>query len=240
MDLPRFLDETGGVLALVSLTATVVWGLIAAGHPVLTPRARLLAQAVHRATAVAALGFLLAHVAVKVAAAHAPALAALVPFASGARGPGVLLGLGSLAAYLMVTAVATGVLRGAFAGRGHTARRWRSLHACAYGAWCAAVLHGLNAGRPAAAWVTACYALSLSAVAAALLFRLLRARGALPALLRRRPAGAHAAGRAGKEPPARPLPSAPSAPTGGPADGRQIARAGSVPAPADSAPGRRT
>ncbi|MEU1373199.1 hypothetical protein ABZ442_05985 [Streptomyces triculaminicus] len=206
MDLQRFTDQTAGVLTLVSLTATVVWGLVATGRTVLGPRGRLLAQAVHRATAVGALGFLLVHITVKTAEAHATVLAALLPFAGGVRGAGGLVGLGSLAAHLMVLAAATGTLRSVFAGRARAARRWHALHGCAYAAWCAAVLHGLNAGRPAAGWVTACYALSLAAAAAALLIR--RARRPLRSFLhlppvRPRPAGAHAAG---KEPPSRPLP----------------------------------
>ncbi|MFF4530376.1 hypothetical protein ACFY1P_13965 [Streptomyces sp. NPDC001407] len=171
----RFLDHTGGVLTLVSLTATVVWGLIATDRLLLTPRARLLSQAVHRATAAGALGFLLVHVCVKVAEAHASPAAALVPFSSGVRGAGGLLGLGALAAYLMVLAGATGALRSAFAGKGR-ARRWRALHACAYPAWCAAVLHGLKSGRPPAGWVAAGYGLCLVAVAAALVLRLVRGR----------------------------------------------------------------
>ncbi|RLV08696.1 hypothetical protein CTZ27_07960 [Streptomyces griseocarneus] len=209
----RFLDHTGGVLALVSLTATVVWGLIATGRLLLGPRARLLAQAVHRATAVCALGFLLTHIAVKVAEAHAAPVAALVPFASGVCGAGGLIGLGSLAAYLMVLAGATGALRSAFAGKGH-ARRWRALHACAYPAWCAAVLHGLNAGREPSGWVTACYGLCLVAVAAALAFRYVRVRrgraaatgpAAPAAPVRTAAPGRHAVASAGTAPVPRPV-----------------------------------
>ncbi|MEV5242139.1 hypothetical protein AB0K89_24005 [Streptomyces cinnamoneus] len=185
MDLYRFLDGTGGVLALVSLTATVVWGLAATDRHVLGPRARLVAQAVHRATAVCALGFLLVHVLVKVTEAHAPVPAALLPFGSG-----VLLGLGSLAGYLLVLSAATGVLRSAFAGRGR-ARWWRVLHGCAYGAWCAALVHGLKAGRAPAGWVTASYGLCLAAVAGALLVRLRMRHGPAPVPLRTRSRSAH-------------------------------------------------
>src|SRR5688500_7499247 len=47
------LDFTTGVLCLVSLTAAVVWGLVATDRLFLRSRQRLLAQAVHRATSVA-------------------------------------------------------------------------------------------------------------------------------------------------------------------------------------------
>ncbi|GAA3064415.1 hypothetical protein GCM10020000_55030 [Streptomyces olivoverticillatus] len=150
-------------------------GLIATDRLVLSPRARLLAQGVHRATAVCALGFLLAHIGVKVAEAHTTTTAALLPFASGITGRDGLVGLGTVAAYLLVLAAATGALRSAFAARGR-ARRWRFLHGCAYAAWCAAILHGLNAGRAPAGWVTASYALCLTAVAGALVLRVARAR----------------------------------------------------------------
>lgn len=172
MDLHRFLDHTGGVLALVSLTATVAWGLLATDRLLLSPRDRLLAQGVHRATGVCALGFLLAHVTLKVADARVGP-AALLPFPGGGD---ALLGLGALAGYLMVLAAASGALRSAFAGRGHAARRWRALHACAYPAWCTAVLHGLKSGRAPAGWVTGCYVLCLAAVAGALVARFAHAR----------------------------------------------------------------
>ncbi|MFD7240111.1 hypothetical protein ACFWAT_32975 [Streptomyces syringium] len=201
MDLHRFLDHTGGVLALVSLTATVAWGLLATDRLLLSPRDRLLAQGVHRATGVCALGFLLVHVTLEVADARVGP-AALLPFPSGAGGPdgsGALIGLGALAGYLMVLAAASGALRSAFAGRGHAARRWRALHACAYPAWCAAVLHGLKSGRTPADWVTGCYVLCLAAVAAALVVRCVHARrrsraprAAVVPARRPAPAGAHA------------------------------------------------
>ncbi|MEU8583680.1 hypothetical protein [Streptomyces abikoensis] len=196
MDLHRFLDQAGGVLALVSLTATVVWGLVAADRLALGPRGRLLAQAVHRALAVGALGFLLVHVGVKVAEAHASTTGALIPFASGIGGRAGLIGLGSLAGYLLVLAAATGALRSVFAGRGRVAaRRWRVLHASAYGAWCAGLLHGLHAGREAAGWVTGCYVGCLVGVAMALAVRRFGVPQLLRLVVRRRPVGAHAAGR---------------------------------------------
>ncbi|OKI04700.1 hypothetical protein A6A06_08100 [Streptomyces sp. CB02923] len=167
-----FLDFTGGVLALVSLTAAVVWGLVAAGRTVLLPRSRLLAQGVHRALGTAALGFLVLHIAVKVAEGHAHVLNAVLPF-TGTPAPdaSALIGFGAVAGYLMVLAAATGALRSAFAGRGRASERWRALHACAYPAWCLALVHGLKSGRAPSGWVTTGYALCLTAVVAALLVR---------------------------------------------------------------------
>lgn len=174
-----FFDYTAGVLTLVSLTAAVVWGLLAAGRTVLAPRSRLLAQGVHRALATASLGFLVLHIAVKVAEAHALFSDAFLPFASvvfsGPVAPGTapLIGFGTLAGLLMVLAAATGALRSAFAGRGRVSGRWRALHTSAYAAWCLALLHGLKSGRAPSGWVTTGYVLSLTAVMGALLARLL-------------------------------------------------------------------
>lgn len=47
------LDFTTGVLSLVSLTAAVAWGLMATDRLLLSPRHRLLAQGIHRFTAMA-------------------------------------------------------------------------------------------------------------------------------------------------------------------------------------------
>lgn len=174
-----FFDYTAGVLTLVSLTAAVVWGLLAAGRTVLAPRSRLLAQGVHRALATASLGFLVLHIAVKVAEAHALFSDAFLPFASvvfsGPVAPGTapLIGFGTLAGLLMVLAASTGALRSAFAGRGRVSGRWRALHTSAYAAWCLALVHGLKSGRAPSGWVTTGYVLSLAAVMGALLARLL-------------------------------------------------------------------
>ncbi|WP_231626326.1 ferric reductase-like transmembrane domain-containing protein [Streptomyces apocyni] len=165
------LDFTTGVLSLVSLTASVVWGLVAADRLFLTTRQRLLAQAVHRATGVAAVGFLLLHGTVKLVLGHVSLVGALIPFGLGVRGTDGLIGLGSLAGLLMITAGVTGALRSAFASPAKIAGRWRALHMLAYPAWCAGLLHGLYAGREAKPWVTTLYGLCLLGVAGALALR---------------------------------------------------------------------
>lgn len=170
-DLRAALDFTTGVLSLVSLTAAVAWGLIATDRLFLSSRQRLLGQGIHRAAATASLGFLLLHVTVKVALGHVALLGALVPFGLGVSGTAGLIGFGSLAGLLMVFAATTGALRSAFATPGRTAGRWRALHALSYPAWCAALIHGLYAGRPPATWVVVMYSLSLLAVVAALCLR---------------------------------------------------------------------
>lgn len=168
-----FLDFGTGVLSLVSLTASVAWGLLATDRLLLNTRHRLLAQAIHRATATASLGFLLLHVSVKVSLGKVSLIGALIPFGLGVTGTSGLIGFGSLAGFLMVVAATTGVLRSTLAANIRTAGRWRPLHMLAYPAWCSALVHGLYAGRPAAPWVTTMYCLALAGVAAAVAVRLL-------------------------------------------------------------------
>ncbi|MHA6759895.1 hypothetical protein [Streptacidiphilus sp. PAMC 29251] len=168
-----FLDYFAGVFTLLSLTAAVVCGLAATDRLVLSARHRVAMQSVHRATSVAALGFLATHIAVKIAEQDATPLVALLPFGGGAT---FAVGLGTLAADLLVLTAATGAVRGRFAG----SRRpwlWRVLHSGAYACWPIALAHGLTAGRAAAVWVLWSYGLCAAAVALALLVRLLGATG---------------------------------------------------------------
>ncbi|WP_425581649.1 hypothetical protein, partial [Streptomyces stramineus] len=164
-----FLDFGAGVLALVSLTSTVLWGLAATDRRLLGSAHRLFAQGVHRGLAVAGLGFLALHVWVKVAEDRISTAAAAVPFTDNAQP--FLIGLGTLAGYLFLAVAVTGAARSAFTGVGRS-RLWRALHMAAYPAWGAALVHGLHAGRPAAGWVTAAYALCLAGVVLALTLRL--------------------------------------------------------------------
>ncbi|WP_323180963.1 hypothetical protein [Streptomyces sp. NBC_01142] len=167
------LDFTTGVLSLVSLTASIAWGLIATDRLLLSTRHRLLAQGIHRTTAIASLGFLLLHGTVKVSLGHVELLGALVPFGLGITGTSSLIGFGSLAGFLMVIAATTGALRSALAGNIRAAGRWRPLHMLAYPAWCSALVHGLYTGRPAATWVVVMYSLALLGVAVAVSVRLM-------------------------------------------------------------------
>ncbi|MFD7664408.1 hypothetical protein [Streptomyces sp. NPDC059788] len=164
-----FLDFGAGVLALVSLTGTVLWGLAATDRLLLHSGHRLVAQAVHRGTGVAGLGFLALHIGVKIARGRTSGTAAAVPFADGGRP--LLIGLGTLAGYLFLAVAVTGAARGAFTSR-RGARWWRVLHMGAYAAWCAALVHGLKSGRPAAGWVTTGYMLCVAVVAVGLVLRL--------------------------------------------------------------------
>ncbi|WP_238782698.1 hypothetical protein [Streptomyces monomycini] len=164
-----FLDFGAGVLALVSLTGTVLWGLAATDRLLLHSGHRLIAQAVHRGTGVAGLGFLALHIGVKIARDRTSGTAAVVPFTDDSHP--LLIGLGTLAGYLYLAAAVTGAVRGAFTSR-RGSRWWRVLHMGAYVAWCAALVHGLKSGRAAAGWVTTGYMLCVAGVAVVLVLRI--------------------------------------------------------------------
>ncbi|MGW1959911.1 cytochrome b/b6 domain-containing protein [Streptomyces sp. NPDC001935] len=166
-----FLNFGAGVLSLVSLSCSVIWGLVATDRIFLNTRQRLVAQAVHRTTAVSSVAFLLLHITVKIALDHTSLLSALVPFSLGLTGIGGLIGLGSLAGLLMIFTAVTGALRSAFASPAPVAARWRAMHMLAYPAWCAALVHGLYAGRAAKPIFTILYSLCLLAVMGALALR---------------------------------------------------------------------
>ncbi|MGW0754695.1 hypothetical protein [Streptomyces sp. NPDC002587] len=164
-----FLDFGAGVLSLVSLTATVLWGLLATDRALLGPGHRLLAQGAHRGLAVSGLSFLALHIWVKVAEQQASAAAAVVPFAD--EGRPVLIGFGTLAGYLFVSVAVSGAVRSVFATKARSLW-WRALHFGAYPAWGASLVHGLKSGRPGGTFVTVAYGLCLIGVAGVLLLRI--------------------------------------------------------------------
>ncbi|MFG3204824.1 cytochrome b/b6 domain-containing protein [Streptomyces sp. NPDC048192] len=166
-----FLNFGAGVLSLVSLSCSVIWGLFAQDRIFLNTRQRIVGQAVHRTTAVASIAFLLLHITTKIAMGHTQLIAAIIPFSLGVTGIGGLIGLGSLAGLLMIFVGITGALRSNFAAPAPVAARWRAMHMLAYPAWCAALVHGLYAGRSAKPIFVILYSLSLLAVMAALALR---------------------------------------------------------------------
>ncbi|WP_338778771.1 cytochrome b/b6 domain-containing protein [Streptomyces sp. DG1A-41] len=173
----EFLNFGAGVLSLVCLTCSVIWGLVAQDRILLDARRRILAQAVHRTTAVASVAFLLVHIGVKLALSHTSWIAAVIPFGllltdeELVGGRSFLIGLGTLAGMLMIFVGITGALRNRFASPAPVAARWRAMHMLAYPAWCAALVHGLYAGRQAKPIFVILYCLSVVGVAAALALR---------------------------------------------------------------------
>lgn len=167
----EFLNFGAGVLSLVSLSCSVIWGLVAQDRIFLNTRQRIIGQAVHRTTAVAAIAFLMLHITTKIALNHTELIGAVIPFSLGFTGPEGLIGLGSLAGLLMIFVGITGALRGAFASPAPVAARWRAMHMLAYPAWCAALVHGLLAGRQAKPIFVIMYCMCLVGVGVALALR---------------------------------------------------------------------
>ncbi|MFV0136049.1 cytochrome b/b6 domain-containing protein [Streptomyces sp. HMX87] len=173
----EFLNFGAGVFSLVLLSCSVIWGLVAQDRMLLDARRRIMAQAVHRITAVASIVFLLVHIGVKLALEHTTWVAAVIPFGLLATDSEefasreVLIGFGTLASLLMLFVGITGALRNRFAAPALIASRWRAMHMLAYPAWCFALLHGLYAGRAAKPVFTILYGLSVLGVMAALALR---------------------------------------------------------------------
>ncbi|MBB5824977.1 hypothetical protein [Micromonospora carbonacea] len=163
-----FTEFFAGVVALVSLSLTVMMGLLATDRLVLRIPHRVLLQSAHRATGILGVAGLVFHVITKIAIGRAGPTDALVPFIGGR---GLYVGLGTVASFLMVSVLWTGIIRARFVGVGPK-WFWRGLHSMAYLAWPFALFHGLNAGRPAASWVTLSYFACVLLVVLALMVRL--------------------------------------------------------------------
>ncbi|MEG3631401.1 ferric reductase-like transmembrane domain-containing protein [Streptomyces poriticola] len=173
----EFLNFGAGVLSLVLLSCSVIWGLVAQDRILLDTRRRIMAQAVHRITAIGSIVFLLVHIGVKLALEHTTWVAAVIPFGLLATDSEefasreVLIGFGTLASLMMLFVGVTGALRNRFAAPALIASRWRAMHMLAYPAWCFALLHGIYAGRAAAPVFVILYGLSVLGVMAALALR---------------------------------------------------------------------
>ncbi|WP_231933588.1 ferric reductase-like transmembrane domain-containing protein [Micromonospora coxensis] len=162
-----FTEFFAGVVALVSLSLTVMMGLLATDRLVLQIPHRVLLQSAHRATGILGVAGLVFHVITKISIGRAGPTDAVVPFIGGS---GLYVGLGTVAAFLMVSVLWTGIVRVRFAGVGPK-WFWRSLHSMAYVSWPFALIHGLNAGRAAKSWVTLSYLACVVLVVIALLVR---------------------------------------------------------------------
>jgi hypothetical protein len=200
MWLQGFLEFYSGVFALLALTATVVAG-VGAAQRLVPIRFRIVAQAMHRAVALMAVGFLAAHILLKVMEAHATAMDAVIPFAGG-RGRVLYVGLGTIASDLLVVVLATGLARGRFV-TGSRPWVWRAVHVLAYVMWPLAMVHGLTAGRTPKAWVTWSYVICFVLVviaAASRVPRLVRDRRMLRGRVPERPPGQAGSSHGGPEP----------------------------------------
>ena len=186
--LSQALEACSGELALLALTGAVVLGVAAADRHFLPAGVRVRAQLAHRGAALMAAGFLILHILLETVSSRAAPLTAVLPF-TAARDR-LYLGLGTIAADLMIAVIATSLARMRYAGSAHP-HLWRAVHRSVYAAWPLAILHGiLMRGGPA--WAAWAYGICAAVVAAAISARI-GMRGAVPTApipaRRRRPLG---------------------------------------------------
>ncbi len=157
-----------GAVTLVMLTASVVLGIseVRAWRPFGSPRFAV--ASLHRSLSLLAVALLAVHIATtlldpfpRIAVA-----AAVVPFATSYRP--LWVGLGAIAADLLLAVVVTSLAR-----RRLGYRTWLGVHWCAYACWPVALLHGLGSGSDArTAWMQLLTIGCVAAVLAALAGRL--------------------------------------------------------------------
>ncbi|MBB2944115.1 hypothetical protein FB565_003844 [Actinoplanes lutulentus] len=158
-----------GVISLVSLSITIMVGLVATDRLVLSIRQRVLLQSTHRTTGLIAVTALVVHVWTKYAEEHIRLIDILVPFLS--PGNTLYIGLGTVSGWIMMLVMWTGIFRSKFIGRGKP-WMWRGIHSISYLMWPIALFHGLSAGRPAATWVNVSYVVCVLGVLVGLAVRL--------------------------------------------------------------------
>jgi predicted ferric reductase len=157
-----------GLVTLLLLTASMLLGILTAGRFASEKWPRFLTVGLHRNMTLLVLVFLALHVGTTVVDTYTsiPATSAFIPFASSYKAP--WLGLGAVAADLLVAVVVTSLLRGRLG-----LRAWRTLHWLAYACWPVALAHGLGTGTDRRTlWVFAGTLGCIAAVAAAATWRL--------------------------------------------------------------------
>jgi hypothetical protein len=163
-----FTEFYAGVVVLVGLSLTVMLGLVATDRLVLSAKHRLLLQSAHRALGIVAVSALVLHIMTKISTGRAGPLDPIVPFVTGRS---AYIGMGTIAGYLLTFVLWTGIVRARFCDKGPR-WMWRALHSTAYAAWPVALMHGLNAGRPPAAWVQVSYLVCVIGVVLTLTVRM--------------------------------------------------------------------
>ena len=138
-----------GVSTLVVLTLVVVLGIVTAVRWIGDATPGFVAAELHRNLSLLAMALLAAHIITTVLDPFAaiPLRDAAIPFIAAYRP--IWLGLGVLAAQVLVAVALTSALRGRIGPRA-----WRLVHWTAYACWPLAVVHGLGTGSDGGAVAT--------------------------------------------------------------------------------------
>ena len=161
-----------GVAAYVLLSGVITLGLLLAGRSKVPARPRAAVVGVHRFGGLAIAVFIVLHVAALAIDAWLPFTVAdlFVPFLSKVRPP--WMGLGIVAAELLL---AVGITNALVRRRRLRYRFWRVLHYANWAVWICATAHVIGVGTDrSAGWLVATVATSTAAVAGAAAWRVTR------------------------------------------------------------------
>ncbi|WP_329282484.1 ferric reductase-like transmembrane domain-containing protein [Streptomyces sp. NBC_01451] len=136
-----YASRTGGTLALILLTVTVVLGIASGGRTAPRRIGRFEVGLLHRNLSLLTLVFLAVHVVTTVLDpfVHLSWAVTVVPLSASYRP--LWLGLGTVALDLLLAVLVTSGLR-----RRLGVRRWKAVHWLAYAAWPLAVFHSAGTG----------------------------------------------------------------------------------------------
>ncbi len=162
-----FASRGTGVVSILLLTASVVLGVITSVRFETRRIPRFVTLGLHRNISLLVIVFVTAHIATSIVDGfiHIGALDAFVPFRSPYRA--VWLGLGTVAADLLIALTLTSVLRVRIG-----LSIWRAVHWLAYVSWPIALMHGLGAGSDTTAqWMRVLDGFAVLMVVAVVIWR---------------------------------------------------------------------
>jgi hypothetical protein len=163
-----YLTRGTGAVALVLLSTVTVLGVLNSVRWGLPRTPRFVLQRIHRNLSLLAVAFISVHIATAVIDGFAGIrwIDAVIPFVSAYRP--LWLGLGAVAFDLIIAIALTSLLRGRL-----NYVTWRVVHWMSYALWGVALFHALGTGSDASRpWMLGLVALSIGAVAAAVVWRI--------------------------------------------------------------------
>ena len=164
--------RAAGIVAYLILTAVVLVGLTLAGQLRLPRWPKFAVADVHRFGGLLAGTFISIHVATIAVDSYTPFSFTQLVVPGGSHYRTVWTALGIVGAELLVALAVTNVLR-----KRIPYRFWRRIHVLNFAVWGAAAAHGIGSGTDTrSVWMAGLYTISVSAVLAALAWRVARRR----------------------------------------------------------------